>query len=77
MLYGIDQRGGRMDYIGKSQLMRGVLSLVGFAAPLALFDNLVAGILGMAVCCMLVTLLYDIPHARRFAPCGPRSQMNG
>ena len=71
VLYGIDQRGGRMDYIGKSELMRGVLSLVSFAAPLAVFDNLVAGILGMAVCCMLVTLLYDIPHARRFGPLRP------
>ena len=65
VLYGIDQRAYRMDYIGKSQLMRGVLSLVGFALPLHLLDNLVAGILGMAVGCMAVTALYDIPHARR------------
>lgn len=71
VLYGIDQRGGRMDYIGKSQIMRGVLSLVGFTAPLALLDNLVAGILGMAAGCILVTLAYDIPHARRFGPMRP------
>ena len=65
VLYGIDQRAYRMDFIGKSQLMRGVLSIAGFAAPLYFFDSLVAGILGMAACCIAVTLLYDIPRARQ------------
>lgn len=64
VLYGVDQRAYRMDFIGKSQIMRGFLSLLGFALPLCLFDNLVLGILGMALCCISVTILYDIPHAR-------------
>lgn len=65
VLYGIDQAGGRMDYIGKSQLIRGVASLAGFCIPLAATDSLVLGILGMAVACISVTVLFDIPHAGR------------
>ena len=72
VLYGIDQLGGRMDYIGKSQLIRGVASLVGLSVPLALADNLVLGILGMAAACIAVTLIFDLPHARRFGPMAPR-----
>ena len=72
VLYGIDQVGGRMDYIGKSQLIRGVASLVGFCVPLAAADSLVLGILGMAAACIAVTLLFDIPHARRLASVAPR-----
>ncbi|OUP10060.1 hypothetical protein [Collinsella sp. An2] len=71
VLYGIDQVGERMDFIGKSQLMRGVASLVGFSIPLAVLDNLVAGILGMAAACIAVTVFYDIPHARLFGDITP------
>lgn len=80
VLYGIYQRNARMDYIGRSQLLRGVLSLAGFSAPLALTGSLVAGILGMAACCMAVTVLYDIPHAKLFGPVRPslaKAQMAG
>ena len=72
VLYGVDQAGGRMDYIGKSQLIRGVASLLGFSVPLAATDSLVLGILGMAAACIAVTLAFDIPHARRLAPIAPR-----
>lgn len=71
VLYGIDQVGGRMDYIGKSQLMRGFASLAGFSIPLAVLDNLAAGILGMAAACIAITILYDLPHARRFGSVRP------
>ena len=71
VLYGIDQKAYRMDYIGKSQLMRGVLSLVGFAVPLYVFDSLVVGILGMAASCIAITLFYDLPHARLFGSIRP------
>lgn len=71
VLYGIDQRAYRMDYIGKSQLMRGALSLLGFSLPLYFLDNLVAGILGMALCCIAVTFFYDLPHARSLDAISP------
>lgn len=76
VLYGIDQANGRMDYIGKSQLIRGVVSLAGFAIPLALLDNLVAGILGMAISCIAVTVLFDLPRAHRFGSIRPSFNRN-
>ena len=71
-LYGVDQRGERMDYIGVSQLMRGVISLGAFSAGLALSQNLLVAVGCMFVGCALVTLLYDLPHARRFDTLRPR-----
>lgn len=72
VLYGVDQKGQRMDYIGKSQFMRGVLSLIGFVVPLVMINSLPAAIIGMAFCCMLVTFFYDLPHAKRFGDIKPR-----
>ena len=51
VLYGVDQRGERMDYIGISQFIRGVI--------------IVLAILAMFPAGLLVTILYDIPHAGR------------
>lgn len=76
VLYGIDQKGQRMDYIGKSQFMRGVLSLFGFVTPLAAAQSLPMAIIGMALCCMLVTLFYDLPRAKRFGDMYPRFSCN-
>lgn len=66
VFYGIEQKQRRMDYIGKSQVMRGFASLVGFSVPLALTGNLYAAIIGMTVCCMCVTILYDRRNAMMF-----------
>jgi hypothetical protein len=51
VLYGVDLRGERMDYIGISQFIRGVI--------------IVLAILAMFPAGLLVTILYDIPHAGR------------
>ncbi|MGO5362988.1 lipopolysaccharide biosynthesis protein [Collinsella bouchesdurhonensis] len=72
VLYGVDQKGQRMDYIGKSQFMRGALSLIGFVVPLVMINSLPAAIIGMTLCCMLVTFFYDLPHAKRFGDIKPR-----
>ena len=66
VLYGIDQRGYRMDYIGVSQTIRGVLVLAVFSAALVFFDSLNLAFAGMTVLCLAVTLFYDVSHARRF-----------
>ncbi len=65
-----------MDYIGKSQFMRGVLSLVGFVAPLVTIHSLPAAIIGMAFCCMLVTLFYDLPTQDDLGISSPASLTN-
>ena len=71
VLYGIYQKNGRMDYIGISQFIRGLLSLCTFSAGLALTDSLSTAIVSMTVSCMLVTIVYDLPHARRFGSIKP------
>ena len=68
VLYGVDQRGERMDYIGKSQLARGVLILAAFASLLSLSGSLDAAVAGMSVAGIAMTFAYDLPHARRFGP---------
>lgn len=71
VLYGIYQKNGRMDYIGISQFIRGFLSLCTFSVGLALTDSLSTAIVSMTVSCMLVTIVYDLPHARRFGSIKP------
>lgn len=66
VLYGVDQKGHRMDYIGISQAARGVLSLLLFSLGLVVSGDLLISIICMTLGCMLVTWLYDVPHARRF-----------
>lgn len=66
VFYGIEQKKRRMDYIGKSQVLRGFASLAGFAIPLAVTGNLYAAIIGMTACCMCVTVFYDRRNAMLF-----------
>lgn len=71
VIYGIDQRNARMDYIGLSQIFRGFLSLAGFGITLFFTGDLNLAILVMAIACMLVTVFHDIPHAKHFGPFRP------
>ena len=68
VLYGIDQKASRMDYMGVSQGVRGVLTLGFFSIVLALTGRLSLAILAMFVPCVIVTLVYDIPHSKRVSP---------
>lgn len=67
VLYGIDQKASRMDYIGISQGVRGILSIAAFSGVLAVGGSLTEAILAMFACCVAVTLVYDLPHSRRLA----------
>ena len=57
---GIYQKMWRLDYVGKSFTIRGVLTLGTFSAALFLSGNLVITLLIMTVCCLLSVCLYDI-----------------
>lgn len=61
-----------MDYIGISQLLRGIIVIISFSFGLWITKDIVIAILAMYPACLLVTLLYDIPHARRLAQIKPR-----
>lgn len=67
VLYGIDQKAERMDYIGVSQGVRGILSIVAFSGVLIAGGSLTTAFIGMFAVCAAVTLLYDLPHSRRLA----------
>lgn len=67
VLYGIDQKAERMDYIGVSQGVRGILSIAAFSSVLVAGGSLTAAFIGMFAACAAVTLFYDLPHSRRLA----------
>jgi O-antigen/teichoic acid export membrane protein len=72
VLYGVDQRGERMDYIGISQFIRGALVVLAFSLGLYLSQNIILAILAMYPAGLLVTIIYDIPHARRMDDIRPQ-----
>ena len=66
VIYGIYQKNLRMDYIGKSQILRGFLSLSLFSIGLIFTSNLKMSILLMSFGCVLVTILFDRKHLQLF-----------
>jgi O-antigen/teichoic acid export membrane protein len=66
VLYGIDQKNWRMDYIGISMIFRGILTLIAFALLLWLFDLLTA-VIGMAILSLLITFLFDVRKTKKLA----------
>lgn len=71
VLYGVDQRGERMDYIGISQFLRGVALIALFAGGLLAFKSLNFAVLGMFFAGLTMTIFYDIPHASRIGGIRP------
>lgn len=72
VLYGVDQRAERMDYIGISQFARGALLVGTFAGGLVVSGSLRVAIVAMSLSCIAITFAYDLPHASRIAPLRPR-----
>ncbi len=62
---GIFQKQWRLDYAGKSMLLRGILSLGSFCLLLKWTDNICLAVGGMALLCLISVLLYDISAARK------------
>ena len=56
---GIQQKKYRMDYVGRSYVMRGVLTLVGFSVTLKVTQNIAIGVIVMALLSLLVVVFYD------------------
>ncbi len=66
VLHGCDQINGRMDYIGKSLMIQGLLNLVVFTAVFGLTSSLSAALAGMCAVTIVVGLFYDLPRTRQF-----------
>lgn len=65
VFYGIDQKASRMDFMGISQGIRGILTLACFSLGLWITNSLAIATILMTAPCILVTFLYDIPRSRR------------
>lgn len=66
VLHGIDQQHYRMDYCGKSMLMRSTLFLIAFAGGMMLFNQLEAALLGMVLFTYPI-IIYDLRAASKFS----------
>ena len=71
VLHGIDQQHFRMDYCGKSMIMRAVFSTIGFCFTLCVFDSL-----ELAIASMIVTtypiIIYDLRRSSRLSDVRPK-----
>lgn len=65
-MFGIDQRNYRMDFVGISYALRGILELVLFSLVLYTTKNIVFAVLSMAIAALTLLVFYDIPNAKRF-----------
>lgn len=61
---GIQQKAERMDYIGISLLIRGILCFVIFTGVFWVTLNIVVAIVAMTIVAYLVIIIYDIPKCR-------------
>lgn len=65
VLHGIDQKFNRMDYIGKSLMIRGALSLFSFSAGMLVTNSLFQSLCLMTVSTYLAILFYDVPTTKK------------
>ncbi len=65
VLHGIDQRTWRLDIVGKSFLMRGVIMLTVFVIGEYFFNNLLVSITFMGLVVYGVIFCYDVPSSRK------------
>ena len=71
VLHGIDQKNYRMDYVGVSYVVRGIVSMFAFAATILITSNIIISIVAMAVSTLIIAVLYDVPKASRFGSVKP------
>lgn len=65
VIHGVDQKADRMDFIGKSFLMRGIVLLVGFIITLLFTGSVLWGVVCIALSSMLICVAYDIPRSMK------------
>ena len=63
IIHAIDQKAHRMDYIGISLGIQGVLTLISFTAVFGCTQDLTTAILSMAFVTLTICFAYDLPRA--------------
>ena len=71
VLHAINQKNYRMDYICISYCMRGVSSVIAFAAAILLFNDVLIAIAVMGAVCILEVWIYDVRVTRQFGSIKP------
>ncbi len=71
VFHAIDQKNYRMDYVGISYGIRGIVSVIAFAAALALTGNVLTAILVMALSSIAVVVVYDMKRSATFGSIKP------
>jgi O-antigen/teichoic acid export membrane protein len=61
--YGLFQQNERMDYISKSLLLKGFISLIVFGLLIWITNNLVCGIIGFISVWLVLMLTYDVSRS--------------
>ena len=64
--YGLFQLNDRLDQIGRSMMLRGVLSVAALSTGLYLTRNVLWGCVGLALVWLAALLFFDVPRGRRF-----------
>lgn len=65
VIYGLFQRNERMDRIAWSLIIKGPLSLLALGMAMWATDSVTIGALALAVACLGVLFVFDIPNAQR------------
>lgn len=63
IIHAVDQKAHRMDYIGISLGLQGVLTLISFIAVFGYTQNLTLAVLSMAFVTLAICFAYDLPRA--------------
>lgn len=71
VLHGIDQQNLRLDYAGKSLILRGVFSLLSFSLMLYFFDSLNLAVASMIIVSIPVAIFYDWRKTKTLSPLKP------
>ena len=66
VFHGLDQQNYRMDYVGISFALRGILSVTAFSFALIMNLSLEMALVIMTLVCIPVCLFFDIPKAQQF-----------
>lgn len=67
VLYGTDQTYMRLDYVGKSQILRGSLCVALFTIGMLTLNNLISSLFLMFIGCLTTTFVYDMRKAHMLA----------
>jgi len=71
VLHGVDQLNNRMDYIGQSFILRGILSFLSFCIVLYFSNSVALAILSMFVVTLPIAVFFDWKIAERFESLKP------